>query len=119
MITDLNSHETPSTLETDVCIVGAGAAGICLAVTLARRGIKVVLLESGGVTHEPAIHALNKAEVVGLSHAGIHDGRFRVFGGTTTRWGGQMLPLEPIDFENRPWMRCSGWPIRYEEVLPY
>ena len=34
-------------MDTDVCIVGAGAAGGIMAAELARRGVRVVVLESG------------------------------------------------------------------------
>src|SRR5207245_319558 len=47
---------------------------------------------------------------------GIHTGRFRVHGGTTTRWGGQILELDEIDFERRPWVPGSGWPFPKSEL---
>ena len=37
-------------LETDVCIVGAGAAGITIARELANAPLSVLLLESGGTS---------------------------------------------------------------------
>lgn len=95
----------------DVCIVGAGAAGIVLAVELLRAGKRVVLLESGGDQLEAATQDLYRSDVVGQRHTGVHDGRFRTWGGTTTRWGGQVLELEPIDFARRNWIAGSGWSI--------
>ncbi len=119
MISDLASDALPEALNTDVCIIGAGPAGITLALTLARHNVDVVLLESGGETVEPEIQELYHSEVVGRPHIGIHEGRTRAFGGTSTRWGGQILPLFPIDFEDRPWIKLSGWPIGLEELQPY
>ena len=29
------------------------------------------------------------------------------------------MPLDPIDFERRPYMPASGWPFGYETLLPY
>jgi len=45
--------------------------------------------------------------------------RIRTFGGTTTVWGGGWKPLDPIDFEKRDWIPFSGWPIKYEDLIPY
>jgi choline dehydrogenase-like flavoprotein len=119
LIFDLDLETLTDTLQAAVCIVGAGAAGITLAVSLARRGIDVLVLESGGREHEEEIHDLFSSEILGKPHAGIHSGRFRALGGTTTRWGGQILPLQPFDFEHRPWIDHSGWPLSYETLLPY
>jgi flavin-dependent dehydrogenase len=40
-------------LDGDVVVLGAGAAGITLARSLARRGHDVLLLESGGFQYDP------------------------------------------------------------------
>ena len=101
----------------DVCIIGAGAAGMVLAVQLLRAGRSVVLLESGGLQLEAASQDLYRSEVSGQRHTGVHTGRFRTWGGTTTRWGGQILELEPIDFAKRAWVNGSGWPISKDDLL--
>jgi glycine/D-amino acid oxidase-like deaminating enzyme len=36
----------------DVCVIGAGAAGLVLATALAQRGIRTLLLEAGGRRYE-------------------------------------------------------------------
>ena len=100
----------------DVCIVGAGAAGIVLAVELARLGRRVTLLEGGGATIEQESQEPYRSEVVGHEHRGIHTGRFRAQGGTTTKWGGQILELDAIDFERREWVSGSGWPFAKSEL---
>ena len=119
MIADLLTDQLPALVEADVCVIGAGAAGIVLACELAARNRRVVLLESGGRGHEAPVHALNDACVVGLPHHGIHDGRYRALGGSTTRWGGQMLPLQVADFEKRDWIEWSGWPIKHADLAHY
>ena len=119
MIRDL-LHETPSPdLRPNVCIVGAGAAGILLAVELRRQGKSVLLLEAGARELDEADQQLYQADLLGLSHRGITTGRFRVHGGTTRRWGGQILELDTIDFERRPWIRESGWPITKATLQPF
>jgi choline dehydrogenase-like flavoprotein len=50
---------------------------------------------------------------------GIHDGRERAVGGTTTIWGGQAYPFLPEDFSSRPNLGISGWPLTYEDLVPY
>ena len=102
-----------------VCIVGAGAAGICLAVELAKRGKNVMLLEGGGRDVEDAAQEPYRSEVIGHVHRGIHSGRFRAHGGTTTRWGGQILELNTEDFERRDWIAESGWPFSRSALQPF
>lgn len=119
MIRDL-LQGTPQSIDLpDVCIVGAGAAGIVLAVELARQGKRVVLLEGGGPAIEEESQETYNSEVAGLQHNGIHIGRFRSLGGTTTRWGGQILELDELDFEARPWIERSGWPFPKKTLAPF
>jgi choline dehydrogenase-like flavoprotein len=105
--------------QSDLCIVGAGAAGITLACELETTGLSIALLESGdiGFRHRPQL--LYHGENVGLPNFATAKSRFRTFGGSTTRWGGQCRPFDPIDFEARPWIRHSGWPISYASLKPY
>lgn len=119
MIRDL-LHDQPSPdAFSDVCIVGAGAAGIVLAVELSRQGKHVVLLEAGSRDVEEADQELYQADLLGLPHRGITSGRFRVHGGTTRRWGGQILELDSVDFSTRPWIPGSGWPITLQHLAPF
>jgi aryl-alcohol dehydrogenase-like predicted oxidoreductase/choline dehydrogenase-like flavoprotein len=118
MIFDFDSADCPAPPHADVCVLGAGAAGIALATELAAAGQTVVVLEGGGGELEARSQALYNSEVSGRAHRGIHEGRFRTFGGRTTRWGGQMLELQPIDFARREWIDGSGWPFAKAELAP-
>lgn len=111
MILDLDLLDSDAVLEADLCLVGSGAAGTALALECIGSPFDVLVLEGGGLEREPRSEALLETVNVGLSHAGSIEGRARVLGGTTTRWAGQALPLEPIDFEKRLWVPHSGWPI--------
>jgi choline dehydrogenase-like flavoprotein len=119
MIRDLLNDRPSPDYRPQVCIVGAGAAGICLAVELAQRGKSVMLLEGGGRDVEDAAQEPYRSEVIGHVHRGIHSGRFRAHGGTTTRWGGQIYELNTEDFERRDWIAESGWPLSRTELEPF
>lgn len=119
MILDHLDVACPRELNADICIVGAGAAGLALAMEFANSDLQVVVLESGGWEPEARTQALYDTEQTGKAFQSAHTGRFRIFGGSTTRWGGQSLPLTPLDFERREWVNHSGWPIRYDGLKPF
>jgi choline dehydrogenase-like flavoprotein len=106
-------------LEADVCIVGAGAAGIALALELAGSPLRVVLLESGGFERDEATQELGRGRIYGRSHPPLDEVRARWFGGTTNAWHGRLRPLDPIDFEAREWIPHSGWPIGARDLEPF
>lgn len=119
MIRDLQTERPDAAARAQVLIVGAGAAGIVLAVELARLGRQVTLLEGGGLSLEAALQEPYRSDLDGRAHRGIHTGRFRALGGTTTMWGGQILELDDIDFSERSWVPQSGWPIAKHDLAPH
>lgn len=119
MMIDLGSGDPPKTLDADVAVIGAGAAGITMARAMVAAGRTVVLLESGGLDYEPATAALNAGRNVGEPYYDLEDSRLRFFGGTTAIWGGRSAELDPIDFERRDWVPDSGWPFGKDELKPW
>lgn len=119
MLLDLHGLEDGTAIDADVCIVGAGVAGITLARALDGRGLSIALLESGGADYEPETQSLYAGPNAGMPYYPLDESRLRFFGGSTNVWGGRCAPLEPVDFEERPWVPHSGWPISYEVLLPY
>ncbi|WP_294195181.1 GMC family oxidoreductase [uncultured Sphingomonas sp.] len=104
----------------DVCIVGTGAAGLTLAARCAALGLDVLVLEAGGGRVDPATQDAYVGDVVDPRvHWPLDTFRVRALGGTTALWGGRAIPFDPIDFEARPWIAHSGWPIGYDEVARY
>src|SRR5262245_31109112 len=73
-------------LETDLCVVGAGPAGIALAQEFAGERVRLLLLESGGWKPEEAIQELNDGEAVGDRYAGLRATRCRAVGGAAHLW---------------------------------
>ena len=118
MLTDARTLKEGHRLQADICIAGAGAAGITLARSLAGSGLSLLLLESGGFEFDEATQQLYEGSVVGQEYWALHTSRLRFFGGSTNHWTGWCRPLDPIDFEARPGM-LGGWPIDYAELLPY
>ena len=110
MLIDLNNATAPERLESDVCVVGGGAAGVALARSLSRRGHDVCLLEAGGMDFEQATQDLCLGDNLGMEYYELEHSRLRFFGGTTNIWGGRSIPLDRIDFEKRDWVPYSGWP---------
>ena len=120
MIAESREIENGHVLHADICIVGAGAAGISLALQFEHQKTTVMVLESGGRRRESASQALYQGSLAGpLPHPPPHRFRRRAFGGATAIWGGRCVPFDPIDFSNRPWMPGTPWPIGYDALLPY
>ncbi|MUL38962.1 GMC oxidoreductase [Gloeocapsopsis dulcis] len=106
-------------IESDICIVGAGAAGITLARELCGQPYKICLLESGGLDFDEVTQSLYQGKNVGVPYFPVSESRARHFGGSTNLWGGTCRPLDEIDFEYRPWMPYSSWPFTKAELNPY
>jgi choline dehydrogenase-like flavoprotein len=110
----------PSDIQADICIIGGGAAGVTLAVTLlAKTKLKVVLLEAGSHQLEGATQQLYNARQTGLPYYNMAACRLRYFGGTTNHWGGYCRENDEIDYEGRPDLGVPAWPIDYKDVVPY
>jgi len=106
-------------LEADLCIVGSGPAGLAVAREHLTDRRRVIVLEagSGRVTHRA--QALYRADIEGAPNHAASNSRFRAYGGSATRWTGQCVPLEPIDFEARAGDADSGWPFGAAHLQPY
>ena len=117
MIEAADALPADTMLQADVCIIGAGAAGITLALALRDSGLDVLLLEGGREQPDPRAQALYEGEVADPAlHSAPVFYRQRRFGGATTIWGGRCVPLDPQDFEVRPAVPLSGWPIHYADL---
>jgi choline dehydrogenase-like flavoprotein len=119
MLLDARSLSYGEELTCDVCVVGAGAAGITLARELAGKQVSVCVLEAGGLEYDPATQALYEGDVVGHGYFSLDSCRVRIFGGTTTHWNGWCRPLDEVDLRRRDWVPDSGWPLERTELDTY
>ncbi len=128
MIVDSTEIQNNSMIEMDVCIAGAGVAGIPLARELGGSDFKVCLLESGGFEPDRVTQSLYWGENAGFPYYPLDTSRARFFGGSSNCWhipigdnllGARMRPLDPIDFEKREWVPYSGWPFDKKHLDPF
>lgn len=134
MIIDARRVPSGETIETEVCIVGAGPAGITLAHELLGKDFRVCLLETGGLEANPEIQSMaaGAGDTIGDFYPGAIYMRSRQYGGTANQWnidmgdslgnknpGVRYVPLDEIDFEKRDWVPHSGWPIKKATLDPY
>ena len=117
---DARNLEDGTLIEGDLCIVGAGAAGISLAMEWIGSPRKVILLEGGGFGYEPSLQALFAGKSIGDPYqVPLEAARLHYFGGTTGHWGGWCAPMDPIDLMEREWVPYSGWPFNRAHLDPF
>jgi len=136
MIKNGNEFPDGTVLSTQVCVIGTGPAGVTAAWELQKAGVKVILIEGSRPYANyqaswPEKMLLYNGQAGGLFTSNEpqflilpHDPfltfpkeRERVFGGTSTHWGGQSRPEDPIDLEQRPGF--PGWPVTRQDLDPY
>ena len=134
MIADILEIGEQTKLNGQVVVVGSGIAGAEIATHLARHGRDVILIESGRKQFDPSIQALNDVVFTGKRHRELNPNsyyhqylppelrgvsRVRQFGGTSNVWTGKWKYLQSSDFEPRHWVRNSGWPIDFTDILEH
>lgn len=129
MLIDATLLVPDDVIETDVCIVGAGPAGLTLAREFLGRDVRVCVLESGGLQPaDPETAQLSEVETTGEFLQIKPDSRSRQFGGNSSSWGVDLpggklglrhRPLDEVDFEKRDWIPHSGWPFNRDHLMPY
>lgn len=132
MLTDPVPLGSRAVIETDVCVIGAGPAGITFARECIGQPFRVAVLESGGFVPDPATQALSAGDMDSHHHStdSVGGGRQRGFGGTPNLWlyhtepgdgrvYARSVPPEGIDFAADPDRPESGWPVALESLTPY
>lgn len=131
MKTDILELENDAVATADVVVVGTGIAGAEVATYLARRGVDVLMLESGRWEFDPRIQSLNDLCFSAKRHrrmdpdAAYHRylpadrrgvSRVRQYGGTSNVWTGKWKHLQERDVAGRSWVTDSEWPIGFETI---
>lgn len=116
MIIDYDKDKFEGSSPYDVCIIGGGPAGISLAVELDELDIKVCLVESGGTTTKRKNQKLNKVLNLGIPYRNLSVQRARYLGGCSNLWGGNCIPLDPIDFKEVKARMGSFWPFTHASL---
>ena len=120
MIKDLHEAAVGLTQsDAQVCIIGAGTAGIFLAQQLRRQGVSVAVLEAGDRMARKPEDVDQSCEQRGIRYRGADLGRSFGLGGTSVLWGGQLLPMSRADLDARPAAGFAAWPITYAEIAAY
>jgi len=118
MIGYLNNTDKSVLESFPVCIIGAGAAGISLAIKLSRQGKKVLIIEGGDWQETPEVVDAYVGNA-SAPHPQTTEFRYQRFGGTTHLWGGRCVPLDAHDFQYRAHVPASGWPEGAADISNY
>lgn len=118
MIVDSSELPSDAVITADICIIGAGAAGISIAQSFFSSSLTVALLEGGGMEYEEESQELYKGINKGFPYP-LEGSRARYFGGTTNYWAGHVRPFTDNDFDGKPWIGVEGWPITKSDLDDY
>lgn len=136
MLKNIEEYKQANLPPADVCIIGAGPAGIALARSFLNSKFSVTLLEGGFIDFDWQTQNLNQLDVVGLpirQHKKTVDTTkpytideifrdtpdVRQFGGAYRLWNGVWRTSDPVDFHEKSYYRLPSWPIPFSEITRY
>lgn len=111
----------------DICIAGAGAAGLAVARRLIGSGRKVLVL-AAGLRDDRGLPPGFRQKIYGgtvgeflakVDPLFLRRSRLHMYGGTTNHFGFWSRPLDGVDFRARPGYRDASWPIDLSELTMY
>ena len=118
-ILDARDRLSGQVLRPDICIVGAGPAGITLARELDGHGLEVLVLEGGGRDPDPELQQLNAGDTTGEPYYPLGSTRLRQLGGTSGHWEGYTRPLDEEDLTTPLIEPLGAWPFGIEELTEH
>ena len=110
----------------DVCIVGSGPAGYSVAKALQGSGLRVTILESGGMKSVTGAHNLSMLGTDSSNFVNDFQPSRRQIGGNASAWyiqsgGGhrwiRLAALSRADFDGVTAGDAGGWPLAHEEYM--
>ena len=116
---DARELDNDTLITGDICIIGAGVAGISIALEFLNTAFKVILLEGGGFEYDDKVQKLYDGNITGQTYYPTMSSRLHYFGGTSGHWGGLCTHLDEFDFKEKSWIKDSGWPISLEDLSPF
>lgn len=132
MLIDGNTRATEGVVETDICVIGAGPAGISFAREFAGADVRVAVLESGHFKFDQQIQdqAFGELDNYYWDSNAISDGRQKQFGGTSNMWVyntvpdderryARCVPPEEIDFTGYANQPDQCWPMPLTDLEPF
>jgi len=119
MIIDLQNTKPVKNEKHDVCIIGAGAAGITLALQLSSYGKSVLLCEAGNKDFSEESQSCYRGKVKGDQYYNLDEARLRYLGGSTNHWAGMCYPFRSIDFQRDYMGEIYQWPISKKDLDPF
>ena len=110
----------PKSFHYDLCIIGAGVAGIICAAEASKKftSKKIVLIESGDF----GLNSTHNYSLKKLQHSQLpitQNSREFTVGGTSSTWGGVTSHFEEFEIKDRKNFGHNDWPIRYDELVKY
>jgi choline dehydrogenase-like flavoprotein len=77
------------------------------------------VVESGGETVTEEVGRLNEIDDATGRYTRATTGRYRGLGGSSSRWGGRLIPVSRHDTSARPYISSPAWPFPIEELSQY
>jgi len=126
----MNSTRNERERPLDAIVVGTGAGGSAAAARLAESGLEVLIVEKGrhlqrdGRTQD-VDRVVNQGEFksrevwLNAARGTIVPEEYFNVGGKTKWYGAALLRFAPEEFSADPDHQCIGWPIGYEDLVPY
>ena len=114
-----SENKTVNLVVAPICVIGAGIAGLLVARRLARSGQRVVVVESGDESGSEASNLLNEIDDPNGLYGRSLSGRHRGLGGTSSRWGGRMIPISEHEAEARDYIAQPEWPMQLNNLAEY